>query len=75
MKSVYGLFGGIDRILTLLADHVLQELNLPVVGVKDLKRADEQQCVAKIVWHGMSPNGCLAHIWGSDYFRQGQVQF
>jgi hypothetical protein len=30
-------------------------LNRPVIGAEDLKRAGEQQCVAKIVWHGMPP--------------------
>ncbi len=49
------MFCGTDRALTPLADGILKVLNRPVIGGKDLKCAGEQQCVAKIAWHGMPP--------------------
>jgi hypothetical protein len=62
VEHVNGMICGTDRALTPLADGILKVLNRPVIGAKDLKRAGEQQGVAKIVWHGMPPIGCLAHI-------------
>ncbi len=65
MKHVNGLICGTDRAFTPLADGILKVLNRLVIGAENLKRAGEQQGVAKIVWHGMPPIGCLAHIWGT----------
>ncbi len=55
MEHVNGLFCGTDRALTPLADGILKVLNRLVIGAENLKRAGEQQGVAKIVWHGMPP--------------------
>ena len=55
MEHVNGMFCGTDRALTPLTGGILKVLNRPVIGGKDLKCAGEQQCVAKIVWHGMPP--------------------
>ncbi len=62
VEHVNGVNCGTDRALTPLADGILKVMNRPVIGVEDLKCAGEQQGVAKIVWHGMPPIGCVAHM-------------